>query len=83
MTLTWVETGLPPQLTIRSDFAISRPSMPRFGRPAVVMRPYRFSAVALRGARQSFGNFVESVLPGDRHKGRRSDALLANPTHWL
>ena len=29
ITLTWVETGLPPQMTIRSDLAISRPSTPR------------------------------------------------------
>ncbi len=29
ITLTWVDTGLPPQTTIRSDLAISRPSTPR------------------------------------------------------
>src|SRR5437764_283852 len=27
MTLTWVDAGLPPQITIRSDLAISRPSI--------------------------------------------------------
>jgi hypothetical protein len=29
MTLTWVETGLPPQMTMRSESAISRLSVPR------------------------------------------------------
>ena len=52
-------------------------------RPGVIIRPYRFSAVALRGKRQPFGDFVQRLFPGDRHKRRLSDALLANPAHWL
>ena len=39
-------------------------------RAGVVMRPYGFGAVALRGQGQPFGNLVERVVPGDRHKRR-------------
>ena len=46
ITLTWVETGLPPQLTIKSDLAISRPSMPRFG-PTPASQPASVSALQI------------------------------------
>ena len=47
ITLTWVETGLPPQTTIRSDLAISRASTPRLA-PTPASQPASVSATADR-----------------------------------
>ena len=46
MTLTWVETGLPPHTTIRSDFAISRGSTPRLA-PTPACQPVSGSDVQI------------------------------------
>ena len=46
MTLTWVETGLPPHITIRSDCAISRGSTPRLI-PAPAFQPISGSVVQI------------------------------------
>ena len=46
ITLTWVETGLPPHTTIRSDCAISRPSTPRLT-PVPTIQPASVSALQI------------------------------------
>ena len=46
ITLTWVATGLPPQTTIRSDFAISRGSAPRLT-PLPASQPASASATQM------------------------------------
>ena len=46
ITLTWVDTGLPPQTTIRSDLAISRASAPRFA-PTPASQPASVSATQI------------------------------------
>ena len=46
ITLTWVETGLPPHITIRSDFAISRGSTPRLW-PTPAIQPASGSEVQI------------------------------------
>jgi len=52
ITLTWVETGLPPHMMIRSDFAISRGSVP-------LMSPNPASQPALTTVVQMFGSWRE------------------------
>ena len=71
-----------PRIAHRVAQAVDAVALHTAHRPAVVMRPYRFGAVALCGDRQLFGDFVERVFPGDRHKGRCTNALFANPAHW-
>ena len=45
----------------------------------IEMRPHRFAAVALGGARQPFGDQIERVVPRDRLIGGATDALVADP----
>src|SRR5215831_1455528 len=69
---TWVETGLPPQITIRSDLAISRPSTPRLtptpaSQPASdsILQIDRCSRIAHRVAQP-----VEAVALHQSHRAR-------------
>src|SRR5713101_6286155 len=80
ITLTCVETGLPPHTTTRSASGISRASTQRVAQAmdavalhqphgaGVVMRPHRLRPVAPRGLGEGLGDAVERLVPGDRHE---------------
>ena len=89
ITLTWVFTGLPPQITIRSDFAISRGSGPVM-RPTPAVQPASHTAVQivvlLARIAHDVAQPVDAVALHQAHRAGvviRPDRLAAMPRGGL
>ena len=76
ITLTWVETGLPPQTTIRSDLAISRPSTPRLT-PTPASQPASDKHVADRQILARIAHrMAQPVDPVALHQPHRAGVVI-------